>query len=230
MSFPTFDFERADLRARLAALSFEVKLLRLAHARRRAWWDVKEDDDEDEGPDDDDGPNSPHLLHLAGGGDPPQLPDNRPPTSALRTQAAKFAARELAEAIKDGRGEAFLRELLDRASWLRERAAQIVSYLDDPKPLAELNRLADEPAAGYQVHHIVEQSAAEKAGYTRAEIESPTNLARIPTMKHQEINGWYATPNEQFGGLTPRAYLSDKPWYVRQSVGLDALRDFGVLE
>lgn len=48
MPFQTFDFERADLRARLAALSLDVKLLRLAHERRRARWDVKDDDDEDE--------------------------------------------------------------------------------------------------------------------------------------------------------------------------------------
>lgn len=105
-----------------------------------------------------------------------------------------------------------------------------MSYLDGPKPLQELNRLADEPAAGYQVHHIVEQSAAEKAGYTRSEIDSPTNLVRIPTLKHQEINGWYARANEGLGGISPRDYLSDKPWYVRQNVGLDALREFGVLE
>src|SRR3954467_13805755 len=116
MPFDLFDLGRADLRARLAALSLEVKLLRLAHALRGVRWDRKDDDDEDEGPDDDDGPKSPHLLHLAGDGDPPQLPGNRPPTSALRTEAAKFAARELAYAIKDGRGEAYLRELLDRAS------------------------------------------------------------------------------------------------------------------
>jgi hypothetical protein len=230
MSFKQLDYERADLRARIAALILEVKLIRCAFALRRNLVLRKDDNDEDEGPDDDDGPNSPHLRHLAGGGDPPQLPDNRPPTSAMRTQAAKLVARELAEAIKDGRGEAFLKEVLSQASWLRERSGQILSYLDQPKSLQELQQLANEPAAGYQEHHIVEQRSATEAGYTRAEIDSPSNLVRVPTLKHQEINGWYARANVDYGGLSPREYLSDKPWYVRQAVGLDALRNFGVLE
>lgn len=226
MSFQTFDFERAEVRAHLAALTLEVKLLRFLHASLFR----KDDNDADEGPDDDDGPNSPHLFHLAGGSDPPQLPGNRPPTSAARTSFAKLVARELAQAIADGRGEAFLREALDRAMWLRERTAEIMSYLDFPKPLQELMRLVDEPAPGYQIHHIVEQAAAAQAGYTRTEIDSPTNLVRIPTMKHQEINGWYATPNSDYGDLSPRKYLADKPWYVRRDIGLSVLRDFGVLE
>src|SRR3954447_18973875 len=75
MSFKQLDYERADLRARLAALILEVKLIRCAFALRRNLVLRKDDNDEDEGPDDDDGPNSPHLRHLAGGGDPPQLPD-----------------------------------------------------------------------------------------------------------------------------------------------------------
>jgi len=228
MPFDPLISERARLRANILFLAFEVKLIRLALLLKRL--ERKDDDDEDEGPDDDDGPNSPHLLHLAGAGDPPQLPGNRPPTSALRTQALKFAARELAQAIQDGRAEDFLNELQETAKWIGDRLAEIRSYLDEPKSLAELNELASEPAPGYQVHHIVEQTSALQDGYSRAEIDSPNNLARVPTLKHYEINAWYQKPNDQFGGQTPREYLSDKAWYVRRDVGLDALQRFGVLE
>jgi hypothetical protein len=226
MPFDPLISERARLRADLLFLAFEVKLIRLALLLAR-----KADDDEDEGPEDDDGPNSPHLLHLAGAGDPPpQLPDGRPPTSALRTQALKFAARELAQAIQDGRAEEFLNQLQESAKWIGNRIAEIKSYLDAPRSLAELNDLANEPAPGYQIHHIVEQTPALQDGYSRSEIDSPNNLVRVPTLKHYEINAWYQTPNERFGGETPRQYLRDKAWYVRRDVGLDALEEFGVLE
>jgi len=52
------------------------------------------------------------------------------------------------------------------------------------------------PKRGYDVHHIVEQTAAERDGFSRREIDAPGNLVSIPRMKHWEINGWYARPNE----------------------------------
>jgi hypothetical protein len=38
------------------------------------------------------------------------------------------------------------------------------------------------------------------------------------------------TSNKKFEGLSPRAYLSDKTASERYRVGLDALREFGVLK
>lgn len=238
MPFDPIAREVAEIRATLLALSFEVKLLKLSLAARRGQWLArKTDDDEDEGPDDDDGPNSPHLMHLAqyappapGQGGPPKIPEERPPSSSLRTQIARFVANQLADAIKDGRGREYLESVLERAAWLRERADQIVAVLDPPKPLNELMRLTNEPANGYQIHHIVDRTAARASGFTQSEIDSPTNLVRVPKLKHYTINAHYATPNGMLGGLTPREYLSDKPWHVRRDYGLSYLRDIGVLE
>ena len=53
---------------------------------------------------------------------------------------------------------------------------------------------------------------------------------RIPTLKHYEISGWYGTPNEEFGGLTPRDYLRDKDADERRRVGIEALIQAGVLK
>jgi hypothetical protein len=58
----------------------------------------------------------------------------------------------------------------------------------------------------------------------------PDNMARIPTLKHYEISGWYGTPNEEFGGLTPRDYLRDKDADERRRVGIKALVEAGVLK
>jgi hypothetical protein len=82
----------------------------------------------------------------------------------------------------------------------------------------------------YDIHHIVEQSQAENEGYSREAIDSPDNLVVIPRMKHWEINQWYQTRNQDFGGETPREYLSGRSWSVKQSIGFDALKRFGVLK
>jgi len=37
------------------------------------------------------------------------------------------------------------------------------------------------------------------------------------------------TPNADFGGMSPREYLSNKDWAERYRVGLEALKKFGVL-
>ena len=38
------------------------------------------------------------------------------------------------------------------------------------------------------------------------------------------------TPNKSYGGLSPRDYLRDKSWDERRQVGLEALKQFGVLK
>jgi hypothetical protein len=93
-----------------------------------------------------------------------------------------------------------------------------------------LQRDVSTPAPGYDIHHIVEQTQAECEGFSREVIDHRDNLVRVPRLKHQEINGWYQTKNDEYGGLSPREYLSGKSWAVRKSVGLEALRIYGVLK
>jgi len=95
--------------------------------------------------------------------------------------------------------------------------------------LDELQKAVSTPALGYDIHHVVEQTAAERDGFTTVQIDDPENLVRIPTMKHWEINAWYQTENLDFDGLTPRAYLVGRSWDVRRAVGLEALRVHRVL-
>ncbi|MGZ8390231.1 MAG: hypothetical protein ACXWVL_06520 [Rhodoplanes sp.] len=85
------------------------------------------------------------------------------------------------------------------------------------------------PEIGYNIHHVNEQTPAEQDGYSRWMIDAPENLVRIPTLKHWEITGWYMTSNEDYGGLSPRAYLRGKSWEERRRVGIDALIQHKVL-
>jgi len=105
----------------------------------------------------------------------------------------------------------------------------IKAYFDSPKSLQELQDAASDPQPGYDTHHIVEQTPAKKDKFTRDQINAPDNLVRIPTLKHWDLNAWYQKPNDAYGGLTPRQYVRDKSWAVRQQVGLDGLKEAGVL-
>lgn len=172
----------------------------------------------------DDGGSSGRIV-LAGDiptNDTPEVPKERPPTSGARSAALKLAARLIGTVGS-------VAEIARTSAWLQSYSAQIESYRDPPKSLEELQRNASTPAPGYDIHHIVEQTQAEREGFSREIIDSADNLVRVPRLKHQEINGWYQRKNDEFGGVSPREYLNGRSWEVRKSVGLDALRRYGVL-
>jgi len=115
--------------------------------------------------------------------------------------------------------------------WVWDHARdRIVAYLEPPRTLEELRQAVAEPRAGFDIHHIVEQTPARRDGFPESRINSAENLVRIPTYRHWEITAWYATPNSQYGNLSPREFLRGETWEVRQAIGFKALRDFGVLK
>lgn len=157
----------------------------------------------------------------------PKIPGNRPPTPTERTVIAKAVAVAVAEA---GANASAIFDMVKEISWLYHAWPSIVSYLDVPKSLEDLQRAAEVARPGYDRHHIVEQSSAELDNYPRRMIDDPDNLVSIPRMKHWEINAWYQTRNSDFGDVSPRDYLRGKDWDERRRVGLRALKRFGVLK
>jgi hypothetical protein len=128
-----------------------------------------------------------------------------------------------------------IRVLSEAPKWIHGYIAEIQSYRDPPKTLEEMQQAAtDKTTPGYQNHHIVGQVAREEPGrpFPEARIDSPENIVRIPTRKHYEINGWYSRPNDEkpFYGPSPRDYLRGKEWSERYQIGLEALREHGVLK
>lgn len=61
-------------------------------------------------------------------------------------------------------------------------------------------------------------------------LQSGDNLVSISTLRHWELNSWFQTPNDTYGGQTPRDYLRDKDYAERTQVGLEGLREIGVLK
>jgi hypothetical protein len=146
-----------------------------------------------------------------------------PPMSPLDRR--NDIAREIARALVKHGGH-----LVEGASWILEYESSIEAYLDPPKSLDELQKALSTPKKGYDLHHIVEQTPAEKDGFPRSMIDAPDNLVRISRFKHWEITGWFERASKEYGGLSPREYLRDKDWSERIRVGHKALIRHGVLK
>jgi hypothetical protein len=152
---------------------------------------------------------------------PPLVPKQRP----LSEDERNVAARELARWIIKNLGH-----VAEGARSLDDYVASINAYLDPPKGLQELRDAVSTSEKGYEIHHIVEQTPAEKDKIPRSMIDAPENLVRIPRYKHWEITAWYQKKNDAYGGVSPRDYLRGKDWDERMKVGLKALMDHGVLK
>jgi hypothetical protein len=127
----------------------------------------------------------------------PKTPLSRPDTSAERTDYMRSAANWLAR--NAGLAGAIYTGNMNNVEWLKDRQDLIAAYRDEPKTLEELQRTVQEPKPGYDTHHIVEQTAAERFGFTRSEVNDPENLVRVPRLRHYEITGWYGTRTDEYG-------------------------------
>jgi hypothetical protein len=172
----------------------------------------------------------------------PGIPAEPPDTAKGRNSIVRRSAEWLRQAAAlgvafapDARVKAVL-AAIETTAWIAEYLPEIRSYyLDGPKSPQELQNAVDDPQPGYQVHHIVEgqyNSANPEANARRFanQLEGRDNLVRIPKWTHVEISSWYSTKNDDYGGMTPRAYLRGKSWNEQYDVGLRALRRVGVLK
>jgi hypothetical protein len=163
--------------------------------------------------------------------EPPEIPDE-PISGKARTVFLKSAVRwlTLAFELSDAEAVAFF-ALLSATSWVAEKCLPYIeAYFSPPKTLKQLQIDAYFPAPGYEIHHVGEQTQSAREGIPESAWNAPENRVRVPTLKHWLITGWYMTPTEEFGGLSPRNYLKGKSWEEKIRVGRRALIKFGVLE
>ena len=76
---------------------------------------------------------------------------------------------------------------------------------------------------GYDYHHIVEQSS----GLSAAELNSTSNIVRIPKLLHEEINADFARVDEM--GASLRQRLQGASFEKRRAAGLAIMRKVGIL-
>lgn len=163
-------------------------------------------------------------------GEPPKIPPEQPATAQALNTFLKAAAYWLADAALAGEPVGDFLLALEAAGWLSRGLPYIYAYLDPPKTWEELQQDALNPAVGYNIHHIVEQTPAAQDGFPWSLIDAPDNLVLVPTLKHWLISGWYSRSNPDFGDLSPRDYLRGKDWAERVRVGKMALVLYGVLQ
>ncbi|MEW6256636.1 MAG: hypothetical protein AB1592_11815 [Pseudomonadota bacterium] len=157
-------------------------------------------------------------------------PDSRSDRLRLVRRIAVWVAATAARSNLDPRKLA-IQLLLDSGEWIiREGWPYIAEYVAPPKPLESLQNDVRHPRPGTEVHHIVEQTAAMRSGFPRAQIDHPDNLVRISTLRHWEVTAWYQRRSDRFKGMTPRQYLQGKSWSEKYQVGLIALRERGILK
>jgi hypothetical protein len=161
-------------------------------------------------------------------GDAPEIPQERPNTSSQRTGYLRAAANWLAR--NSGLAGEIYVGAMNNVEWLKDYHDLVQAARDEPKTFEELQQGVGQRKPGYDDHHIVEQTSAERSGFTRSQIDDPENVVKIPRVTHYQMTGWYMTGNASLGGLSPREYLSDKSWEERRRVGLDALVRFKVLK
>jgi hypothetical protein len=161
---------------------------------------------------------------------PERVPRERPEESRDRTKVIRAVSNSLRLILPAAARLSVIGTIISGAVWLREYRDEILTDLDPPKTLRELNDAVEIPRSGTQRHHVVEQGPAEQDGFSRSEIDAPDNLVRIPKQKHQRISDWYSTKSVAYGGMTPRDWLRGKSWEERRSLGIQKLIDFGVLK
>ncbi|HEY0330230.1 MAG TPA: DUF2019 domain-containing protein [Rhodopseudomonas sp.] len=156
---------------------------------------------------------------------PPDIPVKKPRKSSERTAYLRAAANWLAR--NPGLAADIFVGAMNNVEWLRERQDLIRAARDPAKTYQELQDGVGKKRPGYDDHHVVEKTWAERVGIARSQVDDPSNLVSIPRLKHYQITGWYNTKSDRFGGKSPRDYLSDKGWDERRRVGIEALVKFG---
>lgn len=154
-----------------------------------------------------------------------------PKDKPSKAQAAKALAKTIArQALRRAGPIGAILTGIEAGHWLYSEYPSIRSYQDEPKSFAELQEHVGQRRPGYDDHHIVEQGAGSREGFSRSVVDGVDNIVSIPRYKHHEITGWYNRPNKSLGMQTPRNYLRGRDWSEHAQIGHQALRDFGVLK
>lgn len=122
---------------------------------------------------------------------------------------------------------------LDQVQELNGLTAAIKSANDPPRTLEELQDRVNLPdRSGYHRHHIVEESAGRRAGFSEELIQGRDNLVLVPVTKHIEISSYYTRKVLQADGtrLSLRQQMESLDFESRRQFGLKVLQDKGVLK
>jgi len=163
----------------------------------------------------------------------PDIPTERPATTEGRMGFIRAAAQWVARVGRYSPLVDAYFAALDQVNDIKGLTDAIKSANDPPRTLEELQAyVGTDSQGGYHDHHIVEKTAGLNAGFMEDVIDGHDNLARIPVLKHIDLTADYARIREQPDGTirSLRDYLQDKNFDVRRSVGLNMMKQYGILK
>jgi len=172
--------------------------------------------------------------------DPDEPQSNRPPTFRELNLFGRQRSADLKEKVLSGglaAAVAIARFAAEIGPVVTDEArtvySRFVSRFDPPMSLDELiaRTNSDHPPSwpAYENHHIVEVGP-NNGKIPDSLLQSRQNQVIIPYYLHRDISDFYSTPNERYGGMTPRDFLRGKSYEEQYQFGLMVMHKFGVLK
>jgi hypothetical protein len=164
--------------------------------------------------------------------EPLNIPRERPDEEKAESVWGRKISDAIRQALEKGniKRVAEISQQLAEAPWLDRQVENIIADQDPPRELGELiERARYGTAPGYNRHHIVEKGDHNK-DLSQEDIQSPENIALVPTYRHWKITNYYQMPQEETDWIPPREYLRGKSFDEQYQFGLGVLRKFGVLK
>ena len=93
---------------------------------------------------------------------------------------------------------------------------------------SQLKQNISKPAAGNELHHIVEQSQIIKSGFDPKMIHNTNNVVEISKNLHHKISGYYSSIPKDFStfGLKVRDYLAGQSFESQYDFGIKIIKMF----
>ncbi len=83
---------------------------------------------------------------------------------------------------------------------------------------------------GNQYHHIVTQGGLNEDNISPQLLQNTDNIIILPTLLHEMVSDEYLQPAPDNSGRTLYQWLQTQPYDVQREVGLNILRDLGILK
>ena len=151
-----------------------------------------------------------------------------------------WASEKVREAIANAVANLRIEVAYARASLLIPHILleEALASADPPKSLEELQARSGQKSLGYDDHHMVQANPANVAKDCNTfvrfgwdAINDPSNIVRIPRVKHRLITDYYnITDPKDPQGRRRRQVESEKDFDTQREDGLAILKMFGVLE
>ena len=151
-----------------------------------------------------------------------------------------WASEKVREAIANAVANLRIEVACARASLLVPQILldEALASADPPKSLDELQTRSRQKGLGYDDHHMVQANPANVAKdcnnlvrFGLDAINDPSNIVRIPRVKHRLITDYYnQTDPDDTKHRRRRQVESEKDFNTQREDGLAVLRMFGVLE